>query len=100
MRLACDQGFFGPLFIVVVFTFMFAMDGRIDALPEHLRENFVNATLTNWALWIPSMFVVFRFVPPNFQVLVVNGVALIWNTYLSYVGHKKQKVTTSGNAAH
>jgi len=97
LRLACDQGLFAPLFIVVIFTFMLGMDGRFDDLPEHLRANFVDATVTNWALWIPSMFVVFRFVPPSFQVLVVNGVALIWNTYLSYVGHKKRAVAVVGH---
>jgi len=97
LRLACDQGLFAPLFIVVIFTFMLGMDGRFDDLPEHLRANFVDATVTNWALWIPSMFVVFRFVPLSFQVLVVNGVALIWNTYLSYVGHKKRAVAVVGH---
>jgi len=88
LRLAADQGVFGPLFIVVIFTYMLGTDGRINDLPNHLREHWLEATVTNWCLWIPTMFCVFRFVPPNFQVLVVNGVALVWNTYLSWVGHK------------
>jgi len=89
MRLAADQGVFGPAFIVVIFSFMLGMDGRIDDLPAHLKAHWLEATLTNWVLWIPTMFLVFRFVPPTFQVLVVNGVALVWNTYLSWVGHKE-----------
>jgi len=88
-RLACDQGIFAPTFIVIAFTFMLGMDGRIHDVPVHLKEHWWPTTVTNWVLWIPTMFLVFRFVPLSLQVLVVNGVALIWNTYLSFVGHKK-----------
>lgn len=87
-RLALDQAFFAPFFIGVIFTTMFGMEGRLEQLPDHMEKEYLPSVLTNWQLWIPAQFVTFRFIPATHQVLFVNFVALIWNTYLSWVGHK------------
>lgn len=88
-RLALDQTVFGPAFIPVFFTALFTLEGKSDKIVPHLKENYVDTLFTNWKLWIPGNFVNFRFVPPQFQVLFANAVALIWNTYLSWSGHKE-----------
>ena len=87
-RLALDQTIFGPLFIPVFFSSLFALEGRVNEIIPHLKENYVDNLLMNWKLWIPGNFVNFRFVAPQFQVLFANAVALVWNTYLSYSGHQ------------
>ncbi len=33
---------------------------------------------------MPTMIVTFRYVPVKFQVLVVNVVGVVWNTFLAY----------------
>lgn len=86
-RMAADQAIFAPLFIPVIFGFMFGVEGRWDQLPDHLRNHWWDTTLTNWTLWIPAQFITFRFVPASFQVIFVNIVALGWNTYISWKGH-------------
>jgi hypothetical protein len=35
-------------------------------------------------MWVPTMIVTFRYVPVKFQVLVVNVVGVVWQTYLAY----------------
>jgi len=103
-RLALDQGLFAPPFIAVFFSSVFALEGRLDQLPAHLKQAFWPACVINWQLWIPAMFITFRFIPPRYQVLWVQSVALIWNSYLSWSGHrahleeeqkKKAKAVTS-----
>ena len=46
------------------------------------------AVTANWKLWIPAQLVNFAIVPLHFQVLFANGVALVWNTYLSHITHR------------
>lgn len=87
-RMLADQFLFAPLFIPVIFGFMFSVEGRIDQLEEHLRKNWWDTTLANWKLWIPAQFITFRFIPVNMQVNFVNLVALGWNTYVSWKGHQ------------
>lgn len=87
-RLCCDQFLFAPFFIATIFGAIFALEGRLGALEQHLRTAWPEAIQSNWRLWIPAMFITFRFVPPHLQVLWVNFVALWWNTYLSYKSHE------------
>lgn len=87
-RLAMDQTIFGPSFIPIFFASLFALEGRPHEIVPHLKANYFDTVLVNWKLWIPANFVNFRFVPPHFQVLWANAVALIWNTYLSWSSHK------------
>jgi hypothetical protein len=88
-RLALDQLVFGPCFIPVFFATLFALEGRLDALGPHLRENYLSAVVTNWTMWVPGNFINFRFVAPHLQVLFANFIALFWNTYLSWSGHQE-----------
>ena len=49
-----------------------------------LQNDLPNAIIVGWAMWIPSMAFMFKFVPGKYQVLFSNGVGLVWNTYLSW----------------
>ena len=63
------------------------LEGRIDELPDRLRNHWRGAVFTNWKIWIPAQVLNFGFVPLQYQVLFANVVALVWNTYLSWVTH-------------
>ncbi len=39
-------------------------------------------------MWVPTMIVTFRYVPVKFQVLVVNVVGVVWNTFLAHAANK------------
>jgi hypothetical protein len=36
-------------------------------------------------MWVPTMIVTFRYVPVKFQVLVVNVVGVVWQTFVAHV---------------
>jgi protein Mpv17 len=40
---------------------------------------------------VPFQFLNFRFVPVNLQVGAANVIALMWNTYMSWVTHLEVK---------
>jgi protein Mpv17 len=55
------------------------------------RIIYVDMMLTNYKLWIPAQAVNFFFVPVHYQVLASNFIALVWNTYMSYINSKKRE---------
>ena len=62
----------------------------MDQLGDHMKENYTAAVTMNWAMWIPAQLINFKFVPPQYQVLFANFVALFWNAYLSWASHQPQ----------
>jgi hypothetical protein len=51
--------------------------------------------VAEWLIWVPTMFVTFRYVPVKFQVLVINVVGVGWQTFLAYMAsnaHTKEMV--------
>lgn len=53
-----------------------------------LKQDLPEAIKVNWMLWVPAQVINFVLVPPNLRMLAVNVVALAWNMYLSFQGHK------------
>eukprot|EP00466_Bigelowiella_natans_P013496 jgi/Bigna1/88846/estExt_fgenesh1_pg.C_390061 len=88
IRLTLDQTIFASVFNVVMFSAVQALDGTPEKIPATLDREWWPAMKANWQLWLPANFINFGFVPLRFQVLFANGVALIWNTYLSMAAHR------------
>eukprot|EP00808_Paulinella_micropora_P030447 g42072.t1 len=89
-RVLLDQCVFSPLFLPVFFTGMFTLEGRLNELPDFLRAQWWFSLKANWTLWVPAQCITFSFVPLKYQVLWVNCVAFIWNTFLSWAGHEME----------
>lgn len=84
-RLACDQLIFAPAFIAGFLSLALVFEGRPEAISTKLRADWLSTMRANLSLWVPSMFINFRFVPQQYQVLFSNCVGFFWNIYLSYV---------------
>lgn len=84
-RLFCDQILFAPLFLSTFMTSLMALEGKdLSNAPRVLERDLPSIIVSNWTLWIPAMFVNFKFVPLQWQVLCSNCVGLVWNIYLSW----------------
>lgn len=85
-RTALDQLIFAPaslaFFFVYTGTFEFKTKEEIQA---KLNKQWWPTLVANWYVWPPVQLVNFYVTPLNYQSLVVNSVALGWNTYLAYV---------------
>ncbi|EKX48672.1 hypothetical protein GUITHDRAFT_151652 [Guillardia theta CCMP2712] len=88
-RVFLDQAFFAPSFIAVFISSVNALDGKSqEEVVKSVQTHWGPSVINNWKLWIPAQFVNLWVVPPHLQVLFSNGVAVIWNMYLSWVTHR------------
>ena len=116
-RLFLDQGCFAPFFTAVFISTLTVLERVTTHLPwdaagsggsavkadhdspEHLaghittrlREDLPQAIVVGWGIWVPSMAVMFRYVPGKYQVLYSNVIAFAWNGYLSWRTHEAEE---------
>ncbi|KAJ3167583.1 Protein required for ethanol metabolism [Geranomyces variabilis] len=89
-RAAIDQTVFAPTNTVCFFTSQGLMEGKsLEQVKTKLRDSFWPTYKANCIVWPPIQMVNFYFTPVNYQSLVVNTVALFWNSYLSMANAKK-----------
>jgi Mpv17 / PMP22 family len=91
-RVALDQLIFAPLFIPSFFSIILILDGKPEMIVNKIKTDWASTMITNYSVWVPAMFLNFKFVPPTLQVLFSNGVGFGWNIYLSYMSYKVDKV--------
>jgi len=100
-KVLADQTLFTPVAIVSVFSYISLLEGHSSF--EKVRQDFWPTLKANWALWLPAQTINFRFTPPDYRVLFVNSVALIWNVYLASASaspvSKQDSLTTSEEIA-
>lgn len=88
-KLLCDQLMFAPFFNSSFLAGTGALEGKpLNEVAHAVTSKFWASMKANWMLWPAAQFVNFSFVPSAYQVLYVNGIALIWNIILTYISHE------------
>lgn len=57
---------------------------RPNDVRKKLEREFPDILVANYKLWPAVQLVNFAFVPLNYQVVLVQIVAVLWNTYISF----------------
>jgi len=90
-KVVLDQGLFAPCFIAVFVSSASTLNGLTPKeIGANLQRDYKDILLTNWKLWPATQLANFYFVPFQHRILVVNVVALVWNTYLAYKTNRSQ----------
>jgi len=87
-RTFCDEFLFSPVYIPVLLGMLWKLEGKTnDNIVKMIKNELPFIIVTEWAMWVPTMIVTFRYVPVKFQVLVVNVVGVVWNTFLAHAAN-------------
>lgn len=88
-KMLLDQGGFAPCFLgcflplVGVLNGMSAQDNWAK-----LKRDYPDALITNYYLWPAVQLANFYLVPLHYRLAVVQCVAIVWNSYLSWKAHQ------------
>ena len=90
-QLVMSPGLNAGFFTFVIFT----RDAPVLRMPRHkrialaskLRVDLPKTILRSCCFWVCVQPLNFRFLPPRWAVVVSNVAFLVWNTYLSTIGH-------------
>ncbi|KAL4218292.1 Protein Mpv17 [Mactra antiquata] len=86
---ACDQLLFAPPFIAYFLGTMELFKGEgLQDVKLKLQDDYLTVMKTNYKLWPMVQALNFTFVPIHYRVVVVNMVAVGWNTYLAWMSAK------------
>ncbi|XP_053601404.1 protein Mpv17 [Plodia interpunctella] len=84
-----DQCVFAPVFLFILLSAVGTLQGKtLEHVEKDIRTNYLDVLKTNYFIWPWVQLANFYYVPLQYQVLIVQTVALFWNTYLSWKTNK------------
>ncbi|KAK7384904.1 hypothetical protein VNO78_30607 [Psophocarpus tetragonolobus] len=85
-KVAVDGFLFGPLDLLVFFTYMGLSTGKsVPQVKEDVKRDFLPAFVLEGAVWPMVQVANFRFIPVRYQLLYVNFFCLLDSCFLSWV---------------
>uniref|UniRef100_A0A7S1WJV1 Peroxisomal membrane protein MPV17 n=1 Tax=Alexandrium catenella TaxID=2925 RepID=A0A7S1WJV1_ALECA len=82
-KTAAEQMFFAPVINVAFMTSQGLLEGRTpEEVRDEVREKFVEVMKGNFAFWVPTGLIQYKFVPPRLRVIFANLMSVLWTIYL------------------
>ncbi|XP_059049256.1 protein Mpv17-like [Achroia grisella] len=86
-----DQLVFAPAFLFLILSGVGTMQGKSwNNVKKDIHANYYDVLKTNYYVWPWVQIVNFYYIPLQYQVLLVQVVALFWNTYLSWKTNRER----------
>ena len=91
-KVGIDQIAWNPIFGIVFFTSLGLMEGKsTDQITDKIKADLPTAVTGSWAYWVPAHFINFRFIASEQRLLYINGMQIMYNIFLSFLGNKDVK---------
>ncbi|XP_073480861.1 mitochondrial inner membrane protein Mpv17 isoform X1 [Aquarana catesbeiana] len=88
-KMLLDQGGFAPCFLGCFLTIVSTLNGLSkEEIWAKLKRDYKDALITNYYIWPAVQIANFYFIPLYHRLAVVQCVAIVWNSYLSWKANK------------
>uniref|UniRef100_A0A8C6T8P5 Mitochondrial inner membrane protein Mpv17 n=1 Tax=Neogobius melanostomus TaxID=47308 RepID=A0A8C6T8P5_9GOBI len=88
-KMLMDQLCFAPCFLGCFLGLSGALNGlTVEQNFSKLKRDYPDALISNYYLWPPVQIANFYFIPLHHRLAVVQLVAVIWNSYLTWKANK------------
>jgi Mpv17 / PMP22 family len=74
--------------------------GGLEGARQRVKEAWKPSIITSLCIWPWVQFLNFSVIPLNYRVIVINGVALAWNTYLAYMASTRKTKPETNQSYH
>lgn len=99
-KVCVDQFVFAPFFLAALLSVIgYSQHQDIDKVKDKMKNEYVDILKSNYAVWPWVQLINFRFVPLNYQVLLTQSVAVLWNIYFSWRTNLRERATPTVSAA-
>ncbi|KAI4465855.1 peroxisomal membrane protein 2 pxmp2 mpv17 [Holotrichia oblita] len=89
-KVALDQLCFAPCMMFVFLTTLNTLQRNPwEETKRHIKANYVDIMIANYKVWPAIQLMNFYIIPTYYQLLLVQAVALFWNTYLAWKTARK-----------
>lgn len=91
-KMLLDQGIFAPVFLPCFLVCLGALQRQSwSSIKRKVRTDYIPVLTANYVLWPAAQMLNFYLVPLHYRVVYASGVALIWNTYLSWKANRSAR---------
>jgi peroxisomal membrane protein 2 len=99
-RVFWDEFVFSPCYIPVFLGLLWKLEGSTNEdIWRMTLSDVPTIIVAEWVTWVPTMALTFRYVPVKFQVLVINVVGVLWQTFVAYMAANAHARQTSAAEA-
>lgn len=76
---------FAPVFLAILLSIIgYSQLHDVNKVKAKLQSDYKDILLANYTVWPWVQIINFQFVPLNYQVLLAQTVAVLWNVYFSW----------------
>lgn len=87
------------MFLATLLCFIgYSQHQDVERVKAKLQNEYFDILKSNYAVWPMVQLINFRFVPLNYQVLLTQVVAVMWNVYVSWRTNLDERKVSSRSA--